>query len=236
MIAGVDGCKRGWMVAQSKGWPPQEAPALAVLPGFRAVLHATQACDIVVVDMPIGLPDTGCRACDQEAKRYLGSRGQNRVFYAPPRPTLRAAGRDDFAARLQAAQGNRQGISQAFGLLAKLREVDAAMMPDVQGRVREFHPELAWRHLAGHTLASKKHSAAGPLERLRLLRHLVPGLDDLDTAYPEAAGAAALDDVLDALVGLWVAATIAAGGKDARRLPAEPPPVDARGLRMEIWF
>lgn len=234
MIAGADGCKKGWVVAQCAGWPLAGPPTILLCDDFPSLLDATRSCDIVVVDMPIGLPDKECRACDDEAKVYLGRQGSNRVFYAPPRPALVAENWQQFKDLHRQAHG--QGLSQqAFGLMAKLREVDAAMTPAIQDRIREFHPELAWRRLAGRTLSSK-HTAAGALERLRLLRHLVPALDDLDGVYPETVGAAGLDDMLDALVGLWVAAGIAAGGKDARRLPEDTPPVDAKGLRMEIWF
>jgi len=234
MIASADGCKRGWILARCKGWPPTETPALEIHPDFGAVIGATATCEIVVVDMPIGLPEAGCRACDEEAKKYLGGQAHSRVFYAPPRATLDVTDWKEFVTIHRGANG--RGLSkQAFGLLAKLRDVDAAMTPALQERVREFHPELAWRHLAGHLLSSK-HTAAGSLERLRLLRYLVPALDDLDKDYPGAAAKAALDDVLDALVGLWVAARIAAGGRNAQRLPANDPPKDTRVLRMEIWY
>ena len=41
------------------------------------------------------------------------------------------------------------------------------------------------------------------------------------------------DDFLDACVLAWLAGRIATG--EAERLPAEPP-LDAKGLRMEIWY
>jgi predicted RNase H-like nuclease len=48
--------------------------------------------------------------------------------------------------------------------------------------------------------------------------------------------AVAVDDVLDCIVGLPVAYSIAGDPTHKRRLPENNPPRDKRGLRMEIWF
>jgi hypothetical protein len=45
-----------------------------------------------------------------------------------------------------------------------------------------------------------------------------------------------LDDILDASVGLAVAAAIVSGPGTGGRLPAGEPPRDERGLRMEINY
>ena len=45
-----------------------------------------------------------------------------------------------------------------------------------------------------------------------------------------------LDDVLDAVVGLSVAQAIVDGATPVRRFPTSRPPVDDRGLRMEMWY
>ena len=95
----------------------------------------------------------------------------------------------------------------------------------------EFHPELVWMRFGGRVLASK-HTLPGLRERAALLRGSVP---DLDATPPDdIVRYARRDDVLDALVGLAVSADIAAGR--GRRLPQGEPPLDAHGLRMEIWY
>jgi predicted RNase H-like nuclease len=50
----------------------------------------------------------------------------------------------------------------------------------------------------------------------------------------QGTGKVALDDVIDAYVLAHAARRIQTG--QASRLPQGPPPVDARGLRMEIWY
>jgi predicted RNase H-like nuclease len=99
----------------------------------------------------------------------------------------------------------------------------------------EFHPELAWARLGGAILPSK-HTAAGILARLRLLRPCVPGIDVIDTVHVEASASPGIDDLLDAVVGLCVAAGIVAKLSPPYRLPVQNPPVDSKGLRMEIWY
>jgi predicted RNase H-like nuclease len=120
------------------------------------------------------------------------------------------------------------GISQqSFGILAKLNEVDCAVRPDLQARVFEVHPELCFLEMAGGTAARHgKKRLAGRAERRTLLAEA--GL--VSTSGP-IKGASA-DDVLDALAACWTARRIAMGL--ATRVP-ETPPIDSRGLRMEIW-
>lgn len=233
-IASVDGCKRGWLVAKAAGWPLCDRPSFELCEHFSEVLKATSDCELVLVDMPIGLPQAGHRECDAAARAMLASDARGRVFYAPPRPTLDATGWEAFKQLHRKAQG--KGLSrQAFGLLRKIREVDDEMQPDLQDRIREFHPELVWRRLAGETLPSK-HTAAGILTRMRLLERELQ-TDETWGALSDADVAAKvkIDDLLDAPVGL--AAAEAARSKDDPpfRIPTGPVPVDGCGLRMEMW-
>jgi predicted RNase H-like nuclease len=75
-----------------------------------------------------------------------------------------------------------------------------------------------------------KKSAAGRAERVRRLRGA--GFADPISLIATGRGHGARpDDVLDALAAAWAARRIWEGA--ARVVPATPP-VDARGLRMEI--
>lgn len=235
MIAGVDGCKAGWLLAVADGWPCRKAPLLYVCRSFQGVLELTARCAIVVVDIPIGLPSgSEIRACDQEAIDRLGKDGQNRVFLTPPRETLAAQDVNAFQAAHRKARGVGAGYP-VWGIVPKLIGVDRLMTPAKQRRVREFHPELTWARLANQTAASK-HGPEGIAQRMALLEGSVPGLDSIVIWKKSLGRAAKLDDVLDALVGLAVAEDIRKGANSHHRLPAGKPPRDARGLRMEIWF
>jgi predicted RNase H-like nuclease len=235
MIAGVDGCKKGWLVAMSEGWPCAEPPWLEVCVDFAAVLDVTSECAAVVVDMPIGLPvSSEGRLCDSLARKMLtGKGGTNRVFPTPPRGSLAARTASEFQRRHKDLTGRGASLP-VWGIVPKLKEVDELMTPALQERVLEYHPELVWTRLAGEVLASK-HKADGLLQRMTvLLRSGATGAFVLGN--DPASARVQLDDVLDAVVGLAVAADAASGCEPKCRIPDGEPPVDECGLRMVMWY
>lgn len=230
MIAGVDGCRGGWLVAIAESWPPSQCD-LQLCRTFSEVLAVTKPCAVVVVDIPIGLPDTARgRECDRLAREQLG-RAASRVFNPLPRALLACKDYPEGNRRHREQFG--RGIScQAFALRAKLAEVDRLMTPALQQRVREFHPELVWQRMNRGVPLPSKHTPEGIRQRKALLRPVIANLEALLASRPRGAKE---DDVVDALVGLELADRIAQSPPQAQRLP-EDPPCDRRGLRMEIWF
>jgi predicted RNase H-like nuclease len=154
------------------------------------------------------------------------------VFNPPPRQVLPAENPHQFQ-QLHGEFFCKPANPFSYGILKKIREVDKEMNPTLQERIMEFHPEVAWKNLAGRVLPSK-HGASGILSRMDLIGQHFPDLTELKKV--SACAKAAIDDLLDALVGLCVAHCIAEGPDYNRRLPPNEPPRDARGLRMEIWF
>jgi predicted RNase H-like nuclease len=234
VIAGVDGCRAGWLVALAPSWPCRPPPQFVVCPDFRAVIEVTQTCRAVAVDMPIGLPSGAeLRACDLEARRRLGPALQSRLFLTPPRGALVARSPREFQ-RLHRRLARRGAGLPVWGIAGKLADIDRAITSADQGRVLEAYPELAWGRLAGRLLPSK-HTPAGIASRKRVLRPYVGGLRSLPRWRRQLpAPRPEVDDVLDALVLLHVADDFTRGV--AHRLPIGEPPRDRRGLRMEIWF
>ena len=143
-LAGVDGCPGGWVVALARRGPDHRLSRLrfVVRPHIEDILNLPEAPAIIAIDMPIGLldvPQPGGRDCDQLARRLLRRRASS-VFSPPSRLVLHAT-------HYEQARGH--GVSrQAFGILPKIREVDAAITPAHQRLVYEAHPELAFMRLA----------------------------------------------------------------------------------------
>lgn len=228
-VLGVDGCRAGWVVAElSRG------VRLSLLPDFASVMALPGA--MLALDMPVGLADGARvqpRVCDAEARRELGPR-RSTVFAPPLRGMLQAR---RYGPRLRGA-----GLSiQAFHLLPKLREVDAAVSPGDQQRVIEAHPELAFARLAGEPLMEPKRGREGRDLRLSLLAAgRAPALPRVKEALADFLASTrrkdvAEDDALDALA-LVRTAWLRQRGR-ARRLPgSDEDQRDARGLRMEIWW
>ena len=216
LLAGVDGCRTGWVVVTDGG--------AAVVPTFAAVLGSLPGDAIIAIDIPIGLADhyeRGGRACDRQARAALGRARGSSVFPAPPRPGL--------GARTLAAARARgwPATLQALNLLPKIEEVDACMTPALQTRVFEALPELAFRELnRGEPVVPNKRHAEGRARRWALL-----GSAGIPRPDRPRAGEAE-DDLVDACAELWIARRLARG--DAVRVPDDPAH-DAHGLRMEIW-
>ena len=227
-IAGVDGCKAGWLsIARTS-----ETGAIdsAVYPTAADLVE--QAYRLIAIDIPIGLPDSGSRACDELARRMLGRRACC-VFPAPIRPLLRCANQAEASAVRRRWEG--KGVSaQAWNIVHKVREVDLllAANPALQGRVREVHPEISfmtWNQ--GAALRERKRSAAGKATRAALIasRFGKHAFDEVRVRHGRAQ--VADDDINDAFAALWTAERIANG--TAVVIPAQVER-DAAGLRMEI--
>jgi len=230
---GVDGAKAGWIAV----WRAGTGLAHRVYPGAQALFDAHADADVIAVDIPIGLPPSGRRKADAEARRFVGGRRASSIFSSPVRGVLHAASQPE-ASRLYRAIDGRGFGAQSFALLPKIRAWDALLQADprARARVREIHPEVAFAALAGgpgHGLVAGKKTADGHAWRIALLAPLFgeDAVRALLQAVPRSE--AAPDDVLDATVALHVAERIAAG--EAATLPT-PPERDGTGLPMAIWY
>ncbi len=235
-VAGLDGCRAGWVLASASASPHRagadtttrlEQVEVRVLSSFAEALALVLDGSIAAmgVDMPIGLPDRGPRAADQAARRRLGPR-RSSVFPTPVRAALHSADYPDALARSRAVDGRGLSI-QAYNLLSSMAEIDEVMTPALQDRVFECHPETTFARLAGGPLPVNKHSSEG-LELRRAL--LDPWLADGIDSIGRAPRGAKTDDVLDALAVAVTAWRFTIG--DVEHLGDGA--LDARGLRMEI--
>lgn len=236
-VVGVDGCPGGWLAFAWDG-----ELTYRVHTSFRTLLASCAAAACIGIDVPIGLDDRP-RACDVEARRILGPGRASSVFRPPSRAALGTASALADATHVPdyrtACELNRQACGvdlsrQAYGILPKIAEVDAAMTPDLQCRVIEVHPEVAFWALAQRAMRANKKTVEGFAERRAALAAALA-----DTAIPTRSEARRLappagpDDVLDAIAVAWTAHRFAEGL--AETMPKEPP-LDARGLLMRIVY
>lgn len=229
-VLGVDGCKGGWIVV---AWhdDPSAMPQARVVPRFEDVIAMDAA--IIAVDIPIGLPDIARngRGCDSEARRRLKGKASS-VFPAPARPTLRARDHGEASSINRTFSDPSHGISaQAYNILAKIAEVDGLISPFLQNRIHEVHPELCFYAMnGGASVREKKREADGQEKRAMLLRR--NGFPFDQVRHPAAPRRQwGLDDLIDACACAWSARRIRDGMN--LRLSADPP-LDGKGLRMEI--
>ncbi len=237
-VAGVDGCRGGWMCILRNVDPPFRERAF-VARSFGEILDHPERLEVVAIDIPIGLPERiagAGRDCDVLVRSKLGKRAMA-VFSVPARAAI---GESDYRSACSAAFSTsdppRQISKQMFHLFPKVREVDAAMTPLLQNRVRECHPEAAfWAMNRCEPLAEPKKLGGRvhpPGFELRLSLLIKQGVDEgflRDTAFKRAD--AGPDDFLDACACAWTAARIVRG--EAIRFP-DCPQRDGKGLYMEI--
>lgn len=147
-IAGVDGCKNGWIAALQL----VEGP-----PCFRLYKSIQDLLDIkiltrIAIDIPIGLPDRmlkGGRKAEQEARKLLG-KYHSRVFSTPCRTVVYTEKYEDAcktAHKYSDDSDDPIGISQqAFSICPKIRELDNLLCasPQERRRIVECHPEVSF--------------------------------------------------------------------------------------------
>jgi predicted RNase H-like nuclease len=236
-VAGVDGCRAGWICVLRQAEPPFDERAFLAR-CFDDILNHPAQPSVIAVDIPIGFPEriTGAgRECDCTVRKLLGKRSSS-VFAPPARSVLAETDyRRACAAALATSVPPRQISKQMFHLFAKIREVDAAITP--QARVFECHPEVAFWAMNERTpLADPKKlhgrlNSAGIEKRQALL--LSHGFSEhflREVKFPRSQ--AGYDDLLDACACSWTAARILSG--EAISFPTQFP-VDANGLRMAIF-
>src|SRR5512133_3103611 len=124
LVGGADGCKRGWVLVTKE--LSSGRVSWRVCTSTDGLFYQEPIPDILGIDIPIGLPDRGPRACDQEARRKLGPGRGSSVFPAPLRCLLDALTYSEACTLRFNAEGKK--ISrQAWGILPKIRSVDALM-------------------------------------------------------------------------------------------------------------
>ncbi len=232
-LAGIDGCKAGWFVVTAD----KKLGNVHCFVAANIFDAAEKLCSdsTIGIDIPIGTPDSGPRACDFLARKRLSPLRSSSVFPAPIRPIL---GLRDYAhaCNKRASIDGKRMSRQAFNILPKIDEVDRFARSEhrLARRLYEVHPELAFSVLNNdRPMNNAKRKPAGFDERYELICRKFSGstIDAALQQYPRSM--VAKDDVLDAFVVLHSAKRIVE--EKAERVPLEGAE-DSEGLDMTIWF
>jgi predicted RNase H-like nuclease len=230
LVAGVDGCPAGWIAAL---WDGANELSSRLCPNFADVMALPA--EIIAVDMPIGLPERSGRPPEREVRTRLGER-QSSVFAVPAEDAVYCLDYPE-ACRVNLLHSDppKKVSKQCFHLFPKMREIDALIAPGYQARIFESHPELAFWVMNGETplslpkkVKSRPFAPGLDLRRALLRKNGVP-VDLLSHDYRRRD--VGPDDLLDACACTFVAWRILNGR--SIRFPADPP-LNAKGLRMEI--
>jgi len=219
---GLDCCRKGWVAVLVDG-ETRELRFYSTIAEFLATKF-----DSAAIDMPIGLPDAGERACDLAARTMLKPHS-SRIFTGARRG-LWEFGAQAVANEVLRARGEAGVSIQLWHLGNKICELDASMTPRLQAKLREAHPELAFLRLNRGVPLPSKQTNDGLRLRTKLLR--AAGFRGIGRWLAGKRNGAKPDDILDAC-----ALAIAARDFDSSRvLPRGRAPKDSRGLKMQIWY
>ena len=216
---GIDGFRGGWVAAWiddrgSHGFDySSDLSRLLSIPHRRAM-----------IDMPLGLKESGHRRCDISARELVGPS----VFLGARRNLWEFPDQASANQYYWRHEGRGMGVScQLWNIRDKIKEVDDFITPDRQASICETHPELIFRKLGKRLRLQGKKSKLGRNQRVTLLAE--QGFIKLSKWLTQRYGTGiGRDDLIDAC-----ACAIAARDSNACLGSGE---VDSRGLRMEINY
>jgi predicted RNase H-like nuclease len=232
-VVGVDGCRGGWLAVRLSRDGTSEC---RIFPDMASLWSAHRRAALILVDIPIGLPEAANdRTCDKAAREVLGHRRAS-VFPVPCRAAVYAPDYDA-AIKINERLTGKRIFRATWNLIPRMRQVDEMVQADPRARgiIREAHPELLfWGLNKKRPMTFYKKDAAGEAERLEVLQRIYPGakshfLEFKKTLPPKSA---APDDLLDALAA---AVTGLLGGTRLQTLPPSPER-DRLGLPMEMVY
>ena len=229
---GADACKMGWFAVSIETGNRYKIGIFETLADLWSSLKSNVP---ILIDIPIGLPVSGKRQCDVEARQILQKRASS-VFPVPCRQAIHATAYQKACKINQKILGVKLSV-QTWNIAGKIREVDNLLREDKKARrcMRESHPEICfWALAGGSPMVHYKKTDQGHEERLQFLKKFNPATEKIINAalknYPRKY--LAKDDILDATA---LAVTASAGINALATIP-ENPPRDSMGLPMEIVY
>ena len=229
---GIDGCKAGWFYFRFD----DDTISFGVEKKLADILAYVEGEPCVLVDMPIGLPESGKteRQCDLKAREALSPGRASSVFPTPCRQSLSATSYEE-ASQINERKLGRKLSRQSYALIPKIRELDELLASSDLSRasIRETHPEVCFWGLLGGPMEYSKRTRDGFVDRMRLLKLVEPAAEEMIAAAFLVHGGfdAGRDDIVDA----FIIAICARAAQHLHTLP-ETPKHDKRGLPMEICF
>lgn len=233
ILAGVDGCKKGWLMIKHQ----QDKYSYAVYENIFDLSNDNPDLERVFIDIPIGLSSKGfMRTIDSSIRKELPGRSST-IFNPPCREALQV---DNYE---QAKEENKQiegkGISkQAFFISKKIKEVDDFLLQNKRSiEFFESHPELCFKYLnpAKKVLLTRKSTPEGIEERMTILKqydNTLPNLYEEILAKTKRSNVKK-DDILDAIC-LCLANKLS--GKHNYTLLKDENSTDLSGIEIKIAF
>lgn len=229
---GIDGCKGGWVsvIISNTGFN------IDIIGSIGEVFLNHSDSDTVLVDMPIGLPQSTEDMRPDAAVRTMLKGKASSIFSTPCRQAVFAN------TYVEANEINRKvlgkGLSkQSYAICGKIKEIDEYLCnnPQYKNRLLESHPELCFAKLnLGVPIYENKHTYEGARKRIELLSLYYDKTKEiLDCVYNDNKLKNFLDDVIDALC---LAVTGMIDLETGFSTIPENPVMDKQGILMQMVY
>ncbi|MDA8441874.1 MAG: DUF429 domain-containing protein [Peptococcaceae bacterium] len=232
ICVGIDGCKGGWVVVVIR----ETDFKVNIIKSIDEVFNRYNEYDSVIVDMPIGLPESKAEdRPDGKVRARLKGKASS-IFNTPCRQAVNANSYEE------ANQINRKildkGLSkQSYAICRKIQEIDEFLSnnPQHKNQLVESHPELCFAVLnLGEPLYDNKHTDVGLSKRVHVLGHYYEQAQDvIKHAQNNEELKNCLDDVVDALC---LAIIGMLGLKNGFKTIPENPKMDRQGILMQMVY
>lgn len=230
---GIDGCKNGWVavIFCSGKYVIKRTGTLDEL------LDCHRDADAILIDMPIGLPETKEEdrlRPEKIVRGHLGKRSCT-VFNVPCRQAIRESAYE--RANIINKEVLGKGLSkQSFYISSKINELDQFLKSNTifKNKLLESHPELLYKCLSKDNLPVilSKKTLEGFEERLGILVGHDKNIESIALRIQEQKDLQAIqDDVMDASV-LAIACRL--GLEHGFTTIPEIPAKDTNGLKMQM--
>jgi predicted RNase H-like nuclease len=227
-IAGIVPCPGGWLIVPARLAGVTVSPdEPMVVRHLLDVLDYRPKFDAAAIYAPVGFfeyPVGPFRPCDEDARALVGWPRVVGIKPMPSRAALRAKTRGE------ARQIEPWLTNDDFRRFKWWRQAEQEFQPFHQRSFFSAHPDLSFTNLNGDVpLKTSPHHPDGLLERVKLIRDRLPGIEDI-IMRPPPPGAGQLH-LMQGCALLWTARRCA--GRGMTRLPADPT-WDDTGMRMEL--
>jgi len=233
---GIDGCRAGWVAVNIT----DDGFEVELQKSFEEICSKFDDSDIILVDMPIGLPESikDIRP-EAEARSYLLGR-TSCIFNTPCRQSVYI--KDYFEASKTNRQVLGKGLSkQSFGICNKIREIDETLekLPECKSKIKESHPEICFAILSSECkhikpIYESKRTEEGRLKRIKALKQYYDKTSEfVDYISDHPKFSKIMVDCIDALC---LAVTGMLGLENGFRCVPEKPAIDSHGLAMQMVY
>jgi len=120
IYVGIDSCRKGWCYTSITDGSGCKT---GVAPDIEWIWNNFNKANLILIDIPIGLPSISHRTCDTRARRFLGAGKTSSVFAPPCREALYAKNYEEACEINQKILGKKTS-RQAWSIAPKIREVD----------------------------------------------------------------------------------------------------------------